>query len=565
MKSTNKLSFLNFGVAWLMGSLVTSFVLGFIKSFYVQSWQWLAWGVFWQTALVLVGYFLFTEVTARFQWARHGMMTIALLVGFAFSGAVVWLCTRFPMMFDASLFVFHPQDWPLLAGLFVASALWTFLLLWQLQARQLDQAFTSSRFFIFLRAHLPALLMAAAFFAAYFTLAVTYSIAYRGLSQAVDDNFYDADPASWMIRMASPASRLIDMRPVHPFAYLIFRPLTWLLSLLLNGNRFYAALLLNASVGALCVFLAWLFMKHWANNTYALLTATLLGATVSHLLFSIFLETYIYSAAALIAFLILIQRENKSLRWLVPAGLLTFGLTITNFIQTGIVFVLTDFKITKIAKYVLIVLALALILAFVQVKIYPTSQPFYIPSDMLAEKRYSFDIMTTPLRQTYMRGYALGRTITLFSTVGPRPLDLLADVGCSFPCFKVYKPGYNGGLITSYAGFGSWLARLWFLILLAALGFFTWKLVKSPKSVSLQAALLICVAFNFVLHLTYGDDPMLYSPDWTYAVIFFVALSFQTFAHKRWFQAAMLVFLALLMVNNWTFLHAMLVDVAPYF
>ena len=43
----------------------------------------------------------------------------------------------------------------------------------------------------------------------------------------------------------------------------------------------------------------------------------------------------------------------------------------------------------------------------------------------------------------------------------PRPLALTEEVGCDFPCFKTYKPRYGRDLITSYAGFGSWLARAW--------------------------------------------------------------------------------------------------------
>ncbi len=66
------------------------------------------------------------------------------------------------------------------------------------------------------------------------------------------------------------------------------------------------------------------------------------------------------------------------------------------------------------------------------------------------------------------------------------------------------------------------------------------------------------------MHVAYGDDPMLYSPDWTYALVFFVALAFRPFADKKWFQAAGLLFLSALMVNNWTFLRAMLAAVAPY-
>jgi len=488
---------------------------------------------------------------------------LILLSVFAFSGAVIWLLSGYPNWFDASFFLLGSSLLPWFAGLLVFSALWVAALLTFLEQCGLEKSFLSSRFFEFLRANLPGLVLALAFFIAYFSLAITYSLVLRDPAQNFDDNFFDADPTSWMNRFAAPAVQLIEMRPVHPFAFLIFRPLTWLMALFLNGSTFHAALLLNAGVGALCVWLTWLAVKRWSNTTYALIIAALLGASATHLIFSTYLETYIFSAAALIAFVLALQSEQKSLKTLIPIGLLTFGITITNFIQTVIIFLFTDFKISKLIKYGLIVLVSAVALAYLQALIYPTSQPFYVPSQLLAENRYSAG--STTLERIYERSYVMGRTITLFSVVGPRPLPLLEEVGCHFPCFKTYKPRYGADLISSYSGFGSGLARTWFGILLLALGFFAWKLVKSPKDASLQLALLTCLLFNFFLHVAYGDDPMLYSPDWTYALILFVALSFKGLADKKWFQFAGFVFLAALMINNWTFLRAVLVSVAPYF
>ncbi len=561
MKPFGKLSLAGFGVAWLFGSLVTYFVLGFLKNFYPAAWQLILWGAIYQTSAVMVFYYLLR--TIRFDLARHGLSLLILLAVFAFTGAVIWMLTGYPHWFDANFFLLSGSALVWFAGLIVCSALWLAALLIVFEQRGLEKTLLSSRVFGFLRANLPGILLALLFFIAYFSLAVAYSVVLRDPTRNFDDNFYDGDPTSWMNRFAAPAAQVIDMRPVHPFAFLIFRPLTWLIALLLNGNAFYAALLLNAGVGGVCVLLAWIIVRRWTNTTYALLLASVLGVSVAHLLFSTYLETYIFSAAALIAFVLALQSENKPLKALVPIGLLVFGITITNFIQTVILFLFAEFKIGKIVRYGLIVLASAAALAYLQVRLYPTSQPFYDMTYMLAERRYSAS-SNTPER-IYKRGYVMARTITLFSVVGPRPLALLKEVGCTFPCFKTYKPHYGADLITSYAGFGSWLARVWFGILLLALGLYLWKLFKLPKGVPLESALLLVIFFNFVLHVFYGDDPMLYSPDWTYAVVLFVALGFKNFADIKWLQWAGLVFLSALMVNNWGFLHAMLVDVAPYF
>lgn len=555
MSLLQKKSLPKFGAAWLLGSLVTYFVLGFLKNFY-GGWGLTLWGILVQTLGISLVYYLLRET--KFSLREHGLTAAIVLAAFGFSAAVLGMLNQYPRWYDVHFFLPPASAW--FAALTLFSAGWMFAALaW---AGPREERFLSSPFFGFLRAHLPGLLLALAFFIVYFSLAVTYSLVLRDPSQNFDDNFYDADPTSWMNRFAAPADQLIDMRPVHPFAFLIFRPLTWLLGLLLNGNHFYAALLLNAGAGALCVFLAWSLVRRWTNATYAALFACLLGVSAAHLVFSTYLETYIFSAAALTAFLLALQREETPLRALVPIGLLTFGITITNFIQTGLLFLFTEFKLPRLIQYGLIVLLLAFPLAWLQQAIYPTSQPFYDLAILRAEDRYSANV-NTPER-VYERAYVMGRTVALYSTVAPRPLALTEEVGCHFPCFKTYKPKYGPDLITSYAGFGSWLARAWFVVLILAFGLFAWKFIRSPRSAALEAGLLLCILFNFAMHVAYGDDPMLYSPDWTYALVFFVALAFRDAAAQKWFQAAALVFLSALMVNNWTFLRAMLDAVAPY-
>lgn len=545
-------------MAWLLSSLVTYFVLGFLKNFYPTAWMLILWGIFFQTLGLGLSYYLIHET--KFNIREHGLTAAILLAAFLFATGVVWMLNQFPHWYDASFFLLPASYLAWFMALILLSIGWMFAALTWFHER--DGQFLSSRFFGSLRTNLPGLLLALAFFIAYSSLAVTYSIVLRDPTQNFDDNFYDADPTSWMNRFAAPANRLIDMRPVHPFAFLIFRPLAWLVSLLLNGNHFYAALLLNAGAGALCVLLAWMLVRRWTNSTYAALFASLLGVSAAHLIFSTYLETYIFSAAALTAFLLTLQSDGKPLKALVPLGLLTFGITITNFIQTGILFLFSEFKLPRLIKYSLIVVALAFPLAWLQQAIYPTSQPFYDIATLRAEDRYSANV-NTPER-VYERAYVMGRTVTLYSIVGPRPLALTKQIDCKFPCFKTYKPKYGPDLITSYAGFGSWLARTWFIILLIAFGLFAWKFIKSPRTATLEVGLLFCILFNFTMHVAYGDDPMLYSPDWTYALVFFVTLAFKGFADKNWFQAAGLIFLSALMVNNWTFLHAMLEAVAPY-
>lgn len=515
-------------------------------------------GILLAVAAGLGAYFVWRPVLTVSGWREHGFDLLVWLACLVFAGAVILLGLQFPNLLTPGEYLLQAADLPAFVTVGLVSLAGTAVLLWLFDQRGYAGRIEASRPVALLIDNFPGLALALVFLIAYASLAFTLGV-------LPDDNFYDTDSTSWFNRFAAPADEVIEMRPVHPFAFLIFRPLVWLVSLFLAGDKSSAALLLNAGAGALCVFLAWMFVKDWSRNTtFALLVAALLGLANSHLILSGALETYIYSAAVLIAFLALIRRENASLWALVPLGLLTFGITITNFLQTLILFLFLDFKLIKLAKFAAVVLAASMLLAFLQAQIYPVSQPFYVPSNLLSEGRYSYSILREDFDHTLERAHVLGRTISLFSVIAPRPLVLLEETGCEFPCLQTYKHRWNGALINSYVGLGSALARTWFLFLLLAGGLFVWNWFRSPGNVRLQAALLTCVLFNFLLHMNYGDDPMLYSGDWTYAVVFFTAISFKDLAGSRWFQAGFLAFLVLIMVNNWRFLYAVLNAISPY-
>jgi len=93
---------------------------------------------------------------------------------------------------------------------------------------------------------------------------------------------------------------------------------------------------------------------------------------------------------------------------------------------------------------------------------------------------------------------------------------------------------------------------------------FVRRSIKLPQRAAIQIALAANVLFNFVLHMNYGDDPILYSPDWTYALVFFFGISYEGFANRKWFQAALLIFIIGLFVNNLGLFQKMLDAIAPF-
>lgn len=281
------------------------------------------------------------------------------------------------------------------------------------------------------------------------------------------------------------------------------------------------------------------------------------------------LESYIFSAIALITFFLLLQAEKNGLSHFVPVGLITFGITITNFIQTCIgLFMMRKDKVILV-KYVLIVLALAVPLAFVQNILYPTSDPFYIPSMFEKEsfnvKEYSDEEPDFARRLLISRANVTFRNITLFSVVAPRPLILYEAVNCSPLCFRMINRFRGEYEFASYIGFGSLLARAWFLGLLAATGIFAWQLFQSYNQAALQAVLFLNLAFNFALHIKYGDDPLIYTPNWTYALVFFFGISFERLAHRIGWQVILFLFLAGLLVNNLGLFNTIFENLLPFF
>ena len=77
--------------------------------------------------------------------------------------------------------------------------------------------------------------------------------------------------------------------------------------------------------------------------------------------------------------------------------------------------------------------------------------------------------------------------------------------------------------------------------------------------------LLASVAFNYLLHMNYGTELFLYSPYWTYLLVFFVALAFAELAGRRWFETVLTAFVLMLIINNAWFILVILRGLNPYF
>lgn len=488
-----------------------------------------------------------------------GLVTV--LLSFFFALALSVLALRYPNIFERARFLLSPDSSALFLLLAFLAPAWLAWTLKTLDERSWSARLQATRAWIFARENLAGLILGGMFTLGYTALSFTFN--HPGLDQT--ENFLAIDNFAWMGRLANPDGTEIEMRAVHPFAFFIFRPLVWLLSLLFNGDRYAATLLLVPLTGGLCVLLVYLFIKRWSGSeTYALLTASLLGASTAHLVFGSFVESYIFSAAALLLFFLLLLEEKTHLFALVAVGTLTFGITITNFIQSFLGYAVARPKFKSIFMFGLLASALSITLTVLHAAAFPSALLFFDPAGAGVESDYAIPLVGAPSWRVAGRAVLLVRNIFLYSLVAPQPFILIEEVGGIFPRFNFFKITPGNYSYSTYDGLGTVLVLAWGLLLLAAGLVFLWKLLRARKF-DLTAAFPLVILFNFGLHMTYGYEPFLYAADWTYALVLFVAASLSDFGKQRWFQIILLVFVALLMVNQWNFIHTMLAAISPFF
>ncbi|HET9588225.1 MAG TPA: hypothetical protein VFO91_05515 [Anaerolineales bacterium] len=554
---------IHFVPIWIIGSSAAYFLTGFFSNFYPSTSQFVFLSLVFQIIPGTVAVLMLEDILLDFRinWHRDWTMALALGTAFCFSAAAVILAWQFPGLFDRRILFMDPSRLPLFITLAVISTGATAILLRVLNQYEVLASLRMTRVFRFGRQNLPGIVLALFFLFAYFTFAESINFPeFRTL-----DQYFDTDISVWLERLTSPSREEVSrVRAVHPAVLLFLRPPVWLVSIFLNGDRLHALFLIHALAGATCVLLAWLILKQaTGNQTYSLIMASLLGASASHLLLGSMLETYIYSALALILFTLLMQGENTSLKFTVPAGVLVSGITVSNLIQTCILYLTKYPRLKTLAKYVLLVVLIVSVLNILQVWLYPNARLLLIPDNLLIEQRYGFDFESS--WKTTGRFSLTVRAILLYGIVAPKPFILIQELGANFPNFRTFQIALGEFHIAGYIGLADMTVKFWMVILAAAGILFIRDFFQSPRQVLFSIGLVLCLGFNLVLHTVYGDDPMLYSPNWVYALVFFVALSLKGWADRKWLQAALITFVGLMMAVNLGLVHQIMTVALPYY
>jgi hypothetical protein len=548
---------------WLTGLVPAYFLTSYFSNFYPASYQFILFSLVFQILCGLSAYFLLDEPLNRtiFHWRRAWTTILVLSLAVVLDIATIVLVWQFPGLFHRQILFMDPSLFTAFAVLTIPTISGSTLVVKRLLRSDFQSWLQQTPHWQFIQHNLAGLLLTASFFLAYFIF--TQCINFPGHNTV--DQFFDTDISEWLSRLVYLTPKQFMARAVHPAILLFLRPLVELISIFMNGDKFQAVFLLNALTGASCVFLTWLIAKHISENTtFSLIMAFLLGMGTPHLLLSSMIETYIYSAFALILFAYLMQSNRTDLKYTVPVGVLVFGITITNLIQTCIMYIFTNPRLKVIIQYVAMILAITVILNMLQVQIYEHVMPIYDPASLIFEQKYGINY----LENSWLLGgrfWLMVRAILLYAVVAPKPFILTTEIGSITPTFSVFKITIGEFHVAGYTGISDFTVKVWMVMLFAACILFLWNLFKSPRQMTLPLALAVCMGFNLILHTFWGDDPMLYSPDWAYALVLFVASSFHQWAAKKWLHLIFIIFLGLMMYANLGLIQLILQVSLPFY
>lgn len=536
--------------AWILSIPAAYFASGFLGNYYPSFLEIFLLATSAQITIDLVIYRLLGKAEnlyAKSRWRGSLALTLFLILTI-FTIEMFNAANRFPALFNTK-YTLLEADQTISFIIACAASLYCAIFVKNiLKQKNIQQ----TRLYQFIDGNLTGILTSAFFFAVYFI----FSFIFNQPAFDVDDIFFDSDSWMWRTRFTTDAYQDYYWRPVHPFVLLVIRPIIAFISFFLKGDRLASALLLTAFSGALCVFLAWYFIKQKVGNSlYAILIASLLGGSAAHLIYGSLLETYIFLVLIAMTVVILSLRDTPLFVFII-AGLLSFGITLTSFIQPSITFALQRRNLKQWVIYGVVIAALVIPLTLLNNVVYPKSQPYFFdPSAYGTEGRNTFD-------PSLRRATVVVRVMFLHSIVAPDPLVISRELNF-FKIWivdvnrKVYRHDPDHLRLSEYeTNFGSIIALMW--ILLGGLGVFSFLKNIKKQEHWLSYSFILIILFSFILHLKFGKELFLYATNWTYAIIFLLALAWKEFADKKWFQITLLIFIALMLANNARLLFMML-------
>jgi len=423
-----------------------------------------------------------------------------------------------------------------------------------------DRQLKQSIIFKFINENLPGIYAGGMFFLIH--LIITRALNHDALN--INTVLFESDAGPWMSILGSPEGDAVN-RSVHPLILLTIRPLMRFVALFTADQWNLAVMIVVAALSGLCVLMAWIFVKRATGQAvYSFTFAILLGSTATHLFFGSIPDTYVFGMTSLIFFFLLVQAKEDRFSVLVPAGLLVFGLTITNIVQGVIGLFFNKFGFWRLVRYCMFIITGGIVLTAFTSMLYPGRQTFFfVPADIAFESHFVKPVYQDPGERLLERFKMLSRTMFAYEVVGPRPIEVIAHKPPR-PTIDLKTFDSSNHMYASYKGIARAPLVFW-LILLAGSFLFFLKGTRSSPHLPLMLGLLGSLAFNFLLHMNYGTELFLYTPFWTYSLIFFIALAYAELAGKQWFESILTIFVLTLMVNNAWFIFVILRGLAPFY
>jgi len=338
------------------------------------------------------------------------------------------------------------------------------------------------------------------FFSFYFGF--SYQLVYKTPIAEYDDILFEIDTARSIIDM-TVFSGYHYRTEVHPIYVLLVNPIGELIGRILPSNEM-TAVFINVFFGAIGVSLAYLVLRHTNTKTItALLAALLFGFSASQFYLSIIPDTASLAICTLLFSyaLLLISFHNQKVPlsiWII-AGILSLGVTTTNFVQTIICYFSAQILIEKKTKlprkvlitilYAIIVIAIVMLLAIFQKWLYPSTTLFFFPQVYLDELNYaSASIIDAPLEITPI----ILKNFFLDAIIAPQAAIIPINER-KYPAITFLNAG-------NYTVFG--IIGLIFWVIFFAISIYQY--FKNRKITTVDLGLISCLFFNLLLHSFYG-------------------------------------------------------------
>lgn len=371
--------------------------------------------------------------------------------------------------------------------------------------------------------------------------------------QAREDTLFNADTTRVTYDLAKYRSGSHYRTGVHPAFVVMFNPIGNAVKLIVRWTSTAATLLL-AFAGGACVFLAYLtFLAMNLKLRHAVMFSLILGASASHLVFSVVPETFIFTAAAIGA-VMLAHFARPMNRWFgAAAGAAATGTLSAAFLPALFIYSAGTYRgrfsrtyFRRLVIYAALVLGTVATLAALQKLIYPSSTIFFLPSAYSETSSHAgvpggfFDLAERVLD--------LGEAF-LFTSFVAGPLDVAWKDGV--PWLEVGGGFFNAFHVTGMLAMVAWLCILGW----AVQSCLDEAYYRLPSVKGLAAG----VMFFFALFMFYGDTIFLYSPLWTGMVVALAAFQFRRKDVRRrfalLFDTLVMAFFCLQIANNFLFMR----------